>query len=116
MPVYLKLQPGEPGWLRQLSVGLLVSAQVMISRFHEFEPRLKLSTVRSLLGILGLPLALPLPHSPCLCLSRNKLKKKKNRGIWVAQSVKMSNLGSGHSLVVHEFEPRTGLWGDSSEP
>ena len=27
-----------------------------------------------------------------------------------------SDFGSGHDLVVHEFEPRVGLCADSSEP
>ena len=31
-----------PGWLNGLSVRLLVSAQVMISQFGEFEPRVEL--------------------------------------------------------------------------
>ena len=35
---------GPPGWLSQLSVPLLVSAQVMILRFGEFEPCIRLCT------------------------------------------------------------------------
>ena len=27
-----------------------------------------------------------------------------------------SDFGSGHDLAVREFEPRVGLWADSSEP
>ena len=40
------------------------------------------------------------------------------RGAWVAQSVKCPtlDLGSGHDLMVSEFEPRTGLCADSAEP
>ena len=40
-----------------------------------------------------------------------------NWGDWVAQSVKQPTLdfGSGHDLMVHEFEPRTGLWAGSME-
>ena len=62
-----------PGWLSQLSIGLLILAQVMIS-----QPRAGLAlSVQSLLGILCPPLVLPLPCSLVLtlylCLSlRNK--------------------------------------------
>ena len=44
--------------------------------------------------------------------------KNEVRGAWVAQSVKRPTLdfGSGHDLVVHEFEPHVGLWADSVEP
>ena len=40
------------------------------------------------------------------------------RGTWVAQSVKRPTLdfGSGHDLMVCEFEPRLGLCADSLEP
>ena len=37
------------------------------------------------------------------------------RGTWVAQSVKASDFGSGHDLMVHEFQPRVGLCTDSVE-
>ena len=39
-------------------------------------------------------------------------------GAWVAQSVKhlTLDLGSGHDLMVHEFEPHIGLCADGSEP
>ena len=58
---------GEPGWLSQLSVGLLVSAQVMISHFVGSSPASSsVPTVQSLLGILSLPLSAP----PLLFLSR----------------------------------------------
>ena len=42
---YFKKYPwwgGGAEWLSRLSVRLLVSAQVMISRFHEFEPHIGL--------------------------------------------------------------------------
>ena len=35
---------GAPGWLRHLSILLLVAAQVMISRFPELEPHIGLHT------------------------------------------------------------------------
>ena len=40
------------------------------------------------------------------------------RRAWVAQSVKPLTLdfGSGHDLLVHEFEPLIELWADSAEP
>ena len=43
------------------------------------------------------------------------LKSPESRGTWVAQSVE-SDFGSGHDLVVPEFEPRIRLCADSSEP
>ena len=59
---------GTSGWLSQLSVRLLILAQVMISRFVSSSHVLGLVlTVQSLLGILSLllsrclPLSLPLP-------------------------------------------------------
>ena len=39
----------------------------------------------------------------------------KKRGAWVAQWV-VSNFGSGHDLVVREFECHIRLCADSSEP
>ena len=38
---------GAPGWLSQLGVQLLVSAQVVISWFREFEPHIGLCAGRS---------------------------------------------------------------------
>ena len=37
---------------------------------------------------------------------------------WVAQSVKhqIPDLGSGHDLMVHRFEPHVRFWADSVEP
>ena len=66
-----KMDLGAP----QVSVGLLISAQVMISRFVRLSPESgSLLTVQSLLGILFLPLSLPLPHACSLTpsLSQNK--------------------------------------------
>ena len=53
---------GAPGWLSQLSVQLLVSAQVMISRFREFEPHITFCTdsVESAWDSLSLSLSLSL--------------------------------------------------------
>ena len=48
-----------PGWLSQLSVGLLVSARVMVSWFVSSSPTLgSMLTVWSLLGTLSFPLSL----------------------------------------------------------
>ena len=70
--------PGAPGWLSQLSIGLLISTQVMISQFVSSSPMLgSVLTVWSLLRILS-----PLSASPLLALcnflkiNKNKLKKK----------------------------------------
>ena len=45
-------------------------------------------------------------------------QKIKNRGTCLAQSVEHMSLdfGSGHDLVVREFESCIGLWADSAEP
>ena len=71
---FLKLKSGSPGWLIQLSVWLLVSAQVMISQFVSSSPASgPVMSPQSLLGILSLSLSLcPLSRSLCLCLSQNK--------------------------------------------
>ena len=47
-----------------------------------------------------------------------KSDQKWARGTWVAQSLKRPTLGfrSGRDLMVHEFEPHTGLCADSMEP
>ena len=67
---------GAPGWLSQLSSRLLISAQVMISRFMRSSLRLgSVLTMRSLLGILCLSPSLPAPpllvsvHAVSLSLS-----------------------------------------------
>ena len=65
---------GVPGWFSQLSLWLLVSAQVMISQFVSSSPASgPVMSPQSLLGILSLSLSLcPLPRSLCLCHSQNK--------------------------------------------
>ena len=70
---------GAPGWLSWLSFWLLVSPQVMISRFVSSSPAScsMLWTVRSLLGIFSLSLSFSTP--PTLSLKINKLKKKKKK-------------------------------------
>ena len=37
-------------------------------------------------------------------------------GARVAQSIELSDFGSGHDLTVGGFEPHVGLYADSSEP
>ena len=37
-------------------------------------------------------------------------------GTWMAQLVKASDFGSGHDLIVLEFESHIGLCADGSEP
>ena len=46
------------------------------------------------------------------------IENYKNRGAWVAQSVKCSTLdfGSSHDLMVHEIKPCIGLCAVSMEP
>ena len=61
---------GVLGWLIQLSVQLLISAQGMVLRFVRTRPVLVSAlTVWSLLGIFSPPLSLPLPCSHELALS-----------------------------------------------
>ena len=63
------------GWLSLLSFCLLILAQVMISWFMGSSSALgSVLTAQSLLGILSLPLSLPLTHSceHALSLSQNK--------------------------------------------
>ena len=53
---------GALGWLSQLNIWLLTLAQVMISWFMSSSPTSGSSlTAQSLLGILSLPLSVPLP-------------------------------------------------------
>ena len=73
---------GPPEWPRQLSVTIMVLAQVMISRFVGLSPKPgSVLTARSLLGILSPFLSAPPHFLPCVCsfsLKINKCKKKKN--------------------------------------
>ena len=74
------LADGALGWLSQLSLHLLISAQVMISWFMGWSSMSGSAlTVWSLLRILSLPLPLPLPFS--LSLSKiNKINFFKKEG------------------------------------
>ena len=64
---------GTPGWLSRLSGRLLVSAQVMISRFLSLSPTSGSAlTMWSLLGILSLPLSAPLPLALSVSLEMHK--------------------------------------------
>ena len=69
-------EEGAPGWLVQLSARLLISAQVMISRFVGSSPASSsVPTVRSLLGILSL-----CPSTThAFSLKINKLKRERER-------------------------------------
>ena len=70
--------------IKQLSIWLLVSAQVMISQFLGIKPHFSLALLaKSLLGIFSLPVSCPSllcrrMHACSLPLSLNKLKKKKS--------------------------------------
>ena len=63
---------GAPAWLSQLSVWLLVLAQVRISQFCEFKPCMELCTdsTKPAWDSFSLPFSLPLPNSCCLSLSK----------------------------------------------
>ena len=63
--IYMLVIPEAPTWLSQLSIGLLISAQVMIPGWWHRAPHPALHWVWSPLKILSLPLPLPLP---CLCV------------------------------------------------
>ena len=72
---------GAPGWLGRLGVRLLISAQVLISRFVGLSPTSGSTlTVQGLLGILSPPLSLPLPW---FCALNQSVK---------LQSINQSNL------------------------
>ena len=66
------LPQGAPGWLSQLSIQLLVSAQVMISWLRGIKPHIRrpVLAVQSLLGILSPCLSAPLPLVWSLFLSK----------------------------------------------
>ena len=74
LKILLKKTLGVPGGLSQLSVRLLVSAQVAISQFVGLSPASgSMLTVWNLLGILSLPFSL-CPSPACsLSLKINKL-------------------------------------------
>ena len=65
---------GAPGWLSWLGLRLWILAQVMISQFGEFEPRVGLCT-DSIEPALGSSLSLPLP---CLHSKVNNENKQTN--------------------------------------
>ena len=67
----VKKTVGTPGWHSQLSIKLLISAQVMISGSWDQDLCWTLCWVWSLLGILSLPLPLPLPSPLSLSLKKN---------------------------------------------
>ena len=85
-----------PGWLSQLSVRFLVSAQVMISWHREFEPHVERLVDSG--GPAWGSLSLPLPHLRCLSLSQNKevnLKKNEALKIWDTESTTWLGLEKG---------------------
>ena len=65
---------GAPGWRSQLSIQLLISAQVMVSWLMGSSPALgSVLTVQSLLGILSLSLCPPsLAHMHILSLTLSR--------------------------------------------
>ena len=64
---------GTPGWLSRLNTLLLISTQVMISRFMSSSPTLgSARSAQSLLGILSLSLSVCPSSALSLLLSQNK--------------------------------------------
>ena len=82
--------PGTPGWLSRLSIWLLVSAQVNISRFLSSNPESGSVLLQNLLEI-SLPLSLPLPD---LCTVSLSLSQKINKITKKPKSI---------YLVTHQF-------------
>ena len=70
---YLKIYTSGVAWVAQLSVQLLISAQVMISQSWAWLPHQAPCWVWNLLKILSLPL----PLSPSLLTHSEKIKIKK---------------------------------------
>ena len=97
-------QLGAPEWLSGLSIRLLVSAQVVISQVRSSCPTSgSVLTAWSLLGILDLPLSLPLPHSLACTLSLSKTNKQtffKNQQLYIPHIV-VASLGHPTMLVNH---------------
>ena len=103
-----------PGWLHQLSVRLLVSAQVMISQFMSLSPASgSVLTAQSLEPASD---SVSLCPSPARTLSLSKINK--HWGAWVAQSVERptsaqimisrflsSSPASGSVLTAQSLEP-----------
>ena len=110
---------GATGWLSQLSVWLLISAQVMIS-LREFKHCIRLCTdSRELASDSVSPcLSAPSPLALSVSLSKINIKEERKRGAWVAQSVKWptsaqvmiswsvsSSPASGSVLTAQNLEP-----------
>ena len=76
---------------------------------------LKQEAVRPEISVLGSSLPDGSPKGwdemPLPCKATRSITKIIKRGPWVAQSVKCPtlDLGLGHDLTIHEFEPRIGL-------
>ena len=108
-----------PGWLSQLSIQLLTSGSGHDFRVHKFEPHIRFcaGNVDPAWDSLSLPLPTCL-FSLSLSLKKiNKLyKNKRNRGIWMTQSVKLLTRAqvmfspfvsptSGSALTAQSLEP-----------
>ena len=64
-----------PRWLSQLNVRVLLLAQVMTSRFHEFEPLVGLCVDRVEPAWDSLSLSVSLPLPPCILSVSLKINK-----------------------------------------
>ena len=83
---WLEWSPFWGAWASGAS-GLLIVAQIMISRFVRLSPASTSAlTAQSLLGILSLPLFCPYPAR--VCTRSLSFKTNKHGGAWVAQSVR----------------------------
>lgn len=104
------LQFDTPGWLRQVSLRLLILAQVMISGSWDGAPHQAPRWAWSLLGILSFSLSLSLP----LCLHpfphSCSVSKKKKDLIKISKKIKLKhqfeyfNLFKKHFLTVFKRE------------
>ena len=108
-------------WVAQL-VGCQTSAQVMILQSMSSSPTSgSVPTAQSLepasdsVSISLCPPPLSLCVCVCVCL-KNKIHTHTILGCLGGSVGKVSNFGSGHDLMVREFQPCVGLCADSSEP
>ena len=99
--------------MAQLSVQLLILAQIMISWFVSLSPALGSAlTVWSLLEILSLPLSLPLPWlalflSLSLSLSLSKISKIKKNEI---KKTQVKSGGEADNREIPHTKMTGGLW------
>ena len=89
---------GAPGWLSQSSVQLLVSAQVMISWFHEFKPHVGLHADGAEPAWYSWPPSVSLPLPDLCCLSDSL---KINKYTLMSTCLWLSKISSCFWFVIH---------------